>query len=72
VPGRSAKLLWGGMAVFLAGAAMLMQAGMPAALSFLVYLAMVAGWVAGACGMVGYVRWLFRRNLSEHKEKDLE
>ena len=70
VPGRSSMLLWGGMAAFLAGAAALMQGEMPAALNFAIYLVIVAGWVAGACGAVGYVRWLFRQNIREADKGD--
>ena len=61
-------LLWGGMAAFLGGAALLMRAEIPALLQFIIYLAMIAGWIAGACGMVGYVRWLFRQNREEQRE----
>jgi len=70
VPGRSSLFLWGGMAAFLAGAALLLQDDIPVALQFLVYLAMVAGWIAGACGVVGYVRWLFRQNANEAGKGD--
>ena len=70
VPGRSAMLLWGGMAAFLGGGALLMQVDVPAVIGFIIYVAMVAGWIAGACGMVGYVRWLFRQNIKEAKKGD--
>jgi len=70
VPGRSSMLLWGGMAAFLGGAALLMRAEIPGLLQFIIYLAMVAGWIAGACGVVGYVRWLFRQNIKEANKGD--
>jgi hypothetical protein len=69
VPGRSAMLLWGGMAAFLAGGALLMQADLPALIGFLIYLLMVGGWIAAACGMVGYVRWLFRQTVKEARKE---
>jgi hypothetical protein len=65
VPGRSSMLLWGGMAALLGGGALLMQAELPGIVGFLVYLVIVAGWIAAACGAVGYVRWLFRQNIKE-------
>jgi hypothetical protein len=69
VPRRSSTLLWSGMAVFLAGAAALTKGAMPAGLSFVVYLVVVAGWIAGACGAVGYARWLFRQNEKETRKQ---
>lgn len=69
VPGRSSMLLWGGMAGFLGGATLLMRAELPAIVGFLIYLGMVAGWIAGACGAVGYVRWLFRQNIKDVRKE---
>lgn len=68
VPGRSSMLLWGGMAAFLGGAALLMKYEMPWQAGFTVYALIVAGWIAAACGAVGYIRWLFGQNIKEAKK----
>ena len=69
VPGRSSMLLWGGMAAFLGGATLLMRAELPALVGFFIYLGILAGWIAGACGAVGYVRWLFRQNVKDVRKE---
>lgn len=56
---RSLALLWGGFAVFAASGGISMLGGLPAAVKYLLYVGMFAGWAIAAAGMTGYLRCLF-------------
>jgi hypothetical protein len=64
---RSMSLLLGGSLVFAALGAMATFFELPRALGGPIILAMFLAWCVAFCGMVGYVRWLFRAAANEHK-----
>lgn len=66
---RSASLLWGGFAVFVAAGGLAALVELPGVIKALLYLVMVAGWVVGACGMVGYVRWYYGQSRDEIRKQ---
>ncbi len=59
VQARSLALLWGGFALFAASGGVSMLGDLPAAVKYLLYAGMLAGWVVAAAGMTGYLRCLF-------------
>jgi hypothetical protein len=67
VQGRSSALLWGGIAVFLGLGALVTYVELPRPVIGLAVLGMAGAWLAGACGMVGYVRWHFGVSSSEQR-----
>ena len=66
---RSTALLWGGLAAFTASGGALASIDAPPLAGALLYLVMVVGWVAGACGAVGYVRWYFAQAAAEARNQ---
>ena len=66
---RSMSILSGGIAVFvgLGGLAMLFE--VPRVVSGLMAIMMLAAWVVAGCGVVGYVRWLFRTEVDEQTRR---
>ncbi len=41
----------------------------PTAVGFVLYLVIVAGWLAAACGTIGYLRWFFRQTKEEMRDR---
>ncbi len=68
VQGRSTVLLWVGLTVFLASAGVLTGIDVPPAAGTLLFVVMAIGWVVGACGMIGYMRWYFRQSAAETRK----
>jgi hypothetical protein len=66
---RSIALLWGGLAAFTASGGVLASMDAPPLVGAVLYLVMVTGWVAGACGAVGYVRWYFGQAAAEARKQ---
>ncbi|MBI4124270.1 MAG: hypothetical protein HY467_05165 [Betaproteobacteria bacterium] len=56
-----------GLALFAAGAGGAVLAQENALLSAALTGLALAAWVAGACAMVGYVRWLFAAEVAQAK-----
>lgn len=54
--------MFAGMGVFSLGE-------VPVAASFVLYLVIVAGWLAAACGTIGYLRWFFRQTKEEMRDR---
>lgn len=67
-PRRSRLLLWSGLVPFLLAASALMNWKPAPAAEALLLAVLAAGWGVGACGAIGYLRWLFRRSAAEAAE----
>lgn len=65
---RGLLLLSGGMAAFLATGALATLLEIPAAARWLLYAAMLAGWLAACAGMVGTVRYLYGHAADEMRK----
>lgn len=59
VQSRSILLVLGSVAAFTAAGAAAILLELPRAVDTLLALVMLAAWLVGVCGMVGYFRWLF-------------
>jgi len=62
---RSTILLWCGLALFLVSGGLLASTEGPPLVGVALYLVMMASWTAGACGIVGYMRWFFGQSADE-------
>jgi hypothetical protein len=72
-PRRSMSLLLGGSLVFIMLGGMATFFEIPRILGGPIVMAMFLAWLIGFCGMVGYLRWLFRAAASEiAKSTDLK
>lgn len=69
VRGRAMAFLWGGLATMFAGMGVFSLGEVPVAASFVLYLVIVAGWLAAACGTIGYLRWFFRQTKEEMRDR---
>lgn len=49
-----------------------MLGGLPAAVKYLLYAGMLAGWSIAAAGMAGYLRYLFRQASAEMRRVQAE
>jgi hypothetical protein len=58
-----------GLALFGAGAAAAVSLQLPQPVPALLLLASLAAWFVGACGMVGYVRWIYASELKLQKDQ---
>ncbi|MBM3358471.1 MAG: hypothetical protein FJY54_12180 [Betaproteobacteria bacterium] len=65
---RSTALLWGGLIALLASSGVLTSMEAPPLAEALLYLVMISGWTVGACGMVGYMRWFFKKSSDEARK----
>ena len=54
-----------GLAVFAAGIGTAAALQPPKAIEALLLVVALAAWLAGACAMVGYVRWFFASELAQ-------
>jgi hypothetical protein len=61
-------LLWGGLAAFLVSGGLLASIEGPPVVGVALYLVMVFSWTAGACGIVGYMRWSFGQSSDDARK----
>jgi hypothetical protein len=59
VQGRSIVLVLGSVAVLAVAGLIATYFELPGSIKALLALIMLAAWLVGVCGMVGYFRWLF-------------
>lgn len=59
VQGRSMALVLGSVAVLAVAGLIATYFELPGLIKALLALIMLAAWLVGVCGMVGYFRWLF-------------
>ncbi len=59
VPTRSVSLVLGAVMVMAIAGLLATYYELPQALGALLALLMLAAWLVGVCGMVGYFRWFF-------------
>ena len=69
---RSLALLWGGFGLFAASGAIPMLGEPPAAVKYLLYAGMLAGWAIAAAGMIGILRYLFGHASAEMRRVQAE
>jgi len=70
-PGRDRwKPMLVGLALFAAGAGGAVLAQENALVSAALTGLALAAWVAGACAMIGYVRWFFAREVTQARRDD--
>lgn len=66
VQSRSITLVLGSVTVFAMAGAAAMLVDLPKAIDALLAIIMLAAWLVGVCGMVGYFRWLFSPSSYRH------
>lgn len=69
---RGLVLLWGGFTLFAASGAVSMLGAMPAAVNYLLYAGMLAGWSIAAAGVIGCVRGLYGQASAEMRKVHAE
>lgn len=57
-----------GLALFAAGVGAAVNFQPPAAIAAVLVALALAAWVAGACAMVGYVRWFIASEIAQAKK----
>lgn len=65
---RGLLLLAGGLAAFLAAGGLATLLAVPAAAKWVLYAAMLGGWLAACAGMVGTVRYLYGHAVDEMRK----
>ena len=61
-----------GLAIFAAAAGAAVALQPPKLVETLLVIIALAAWVAGACAMIGYVRWFFANEFSQAKREKID
>lgn len=61
-----------GLALFAAGVAAALLLQLPQPVVALLLVLALAAWFVGACGMVGYVRWIYASELLQVKRDQVD
>ena len=61
-----------GLALFAAGAAAAVLLQLPQPVVAVLLVLALAAWIIGACGMVGYVRWIYASELQQVRRDQLD